>query len=259
MPVDFSGCKPESEKVIHVQGVSKKPWEVGAGTNPLQAPWALGMIPPNFLRRGLTMKIVRIFALIVLQIIGFSAPLLAATYTIDADHTTVSFKIRHILSHVQGRFNQFEGSFDYDPDKPDTWKVNAKVEAASIDTNVAPRDKHLRSADFFNVEKFPTLTFVSTGVTDVTPTSAKLNGFLTIHGVEKPVVFELEIHGVVKDPWGNTRSAFTATTTINRKDFGLTWNQALETGQLLVGEEAAITLEVEGLLQTKPAKAQAAA
>ena len=180
-----------------------------------------------------------------------TAPVFAATYKIDVDHTTVGFKIHHLLSYVQGRFNQFEGTFDYDPDKPDTWKTSVTIQAASIDTNVAPRDKHLRSADFFDVEKFSALTFVSTEVTDVTPTNAKLHGLLTLHGIEKPVVLDLEIHGVLKDPWGNVKAGFTATTKINRKDFGLTWNQALETGQFLVGEEVMITLEVEGILQEK--------
>ncbi len=195
------------------------------------------------------MKQFKCFALALLGILFLSQPVSAATYTIDVDHTTVSFKIRHILSHVQGQFRQFEGSFDYDPEKSETWKANATLQAASIDTNVEPRDKHLRSADFFDAEKYPTLSFVSTGVTDVTPTSAKLNGLLTIHGVEKPAVFDLQIHGVAKDPWGNTRASFTATTTINRKDFGLNWSKVLETGQLLVGDEVVITLEVEGLLQ----------
>ena len=106
------------------------------------------------------------------------------------------------------------------------------------------------SADFFNVEKFPTLIFKSTKVTEAALESAKLNGLLTIHGVEKPVVFGLQIHGVAKDPWGNVRAAFTATTKINRKDFGLNWNQVVEAGQLLVGEEVMITLEVEGILKS---------
>lgn len=195
------------------------------------------------------MKFIRTFTLVLVTLFSFSAPALAANYKVDTDHTTVSFKIRHLLSYVQGRFNQFDGSFVYDPENPDTWKTQMTVQAASIDTNVAPRDKHLRSADFFDVENFPTLAFTSTQVTDVTPTSAKLHGLLTLHGVEKPVVFDLVIHGVAKDPWGNVRASFTATTTINRKDFGLTWNEVVETGQLLVGEEVMITLEVEGILQ----------
>ncbi len=196
------------------------------------------------------MKKSRFFFILSLTVL-LARPAWAAHYTIDPDHTTVSFKIRHLLTAVHGRFNQFEGNFDYDPDKSDTWKASATVQAASIDTNVKPRDKHLRSKDFFDVEKYPTLTFSSTGVTDVTATTAKLNGLLKIHGVEKPVVFDLQILGVAKDPWGNVRASFSAATSINRKDFGLTWNEALETGQFLVGDEVALTLEVEGILQGK--------
>jgi polyisoprenoid-binding protein YceI len=171
----------------------------------------------------------------------------ATTYAIDHDHTTISFKIRHLFSYVRGTFNEFEGQFEYVPGQPDQWKTTAVIQAASIDTAVEKRDQHLRTKDFFDVEQFPTLTFTSTKVTDGTPTGAKLHGLLTVHGVEKPVVLDVAIHGEGKDPWGNMRSGFTATATINRKDFGLTWNQALETGQLLVGEEVEITLEVEGI------------
>jgi len=127
-------------------------------------------------------------------------------------------------------------------------KAEAVIQAASIDTNVEERDGHLRSADFFDAEKFPTLTFRSTGVTGVTPESAKLNGLLTIHGVERPVTLDLEIHGAGKDPWGNVRSGFTATVELNRKDFALGWNKVLETGQLLVGETVEVILEIEGIL-----------
>ncbi|HXV18698.1 MAG TPA: YceI family protein [Candidatus Omnitrophota bacterium] len=177
-----------------------------------------------------------------------SAPVSAATYKVDTDHSTVSFKIRHILSNTQGTFRQFEGVFDFEPGKPDTWKASGVIQAGSIDTNVPERDKHLRSADFFDVEKFPVLDFTMTKVLESTDTTAKVEGTLTLHGVEKPIVLDVEIHGVAKDPWGNTRASFTATTTINRKDFGLTWNKALEAGQLLVGEEVKITLEIEGIL-----------
>ncbi len=180
----------------------------------------------------------------------------AANYKVDTDHTSVSFKIRHLFSNVQGQFKTFEGSFDYDPAKPETWKVQGSIDTASIDTNVKERDNHLRSADFFDVQKFPKITFTSTKFTDVTSTGlpagqagAKMQGLLNLHGVEKPVVIDVEIHGVGKDPWGNVRSAFTGTLKLNRKDYGLTWNEVLETGQVLVGEEVAITLEVEGILQ----------
>jgi polyisoprenoid-binding protein YceI len=183
--------------------------------------------------------------------IGLAAPASAATYKIDKDHSSIGFKIRHLVSKVPGSFNDFEGAFVYAPDQPEQWNVNAKVNPASIDTNVEQRDKHLRSPDFFDVEKYPEMTFVSTKVTDVTKSSAKLHGDLTMHGVTKPVVLDLRIHGEGKDPWGNTRAGFTATTTINRKDFGLGWNQALETGQLLVGEDVDITLDIEGIAESQ--------
>src|SRR3989338_4022307 len=154
----------------------------------------------------------------------------AAVYKVDVDHTTVSFKVRHLFSKTQGLFNKFEGTIEYEPGKPETWKTSGMIDATSINTNVAERDKHLKSADFFDVEKYPVITFKSTAVTNATETNAKLEGFLTIHGVEQPVVLDLEIHGVGKDPWGNTRAGFTATTKINRKDFGLNQSPTLETG-----------------------------
>ena len=185
--------------------------------------------------------------LMSLMILG--QPLFAASYTIDRDHTTVSFRVRHIVTPVQGFFREFEGTFEYDPKVPGTWKTEVTAQASSIDTNVEERDKHLKSADFFDAEQFPGLTFKSTEVTDVTSTGAKLHGLLTIHGVEKLVVFDLEILGEVKDPWGNEIASFTATTKINRKDFGLNWNKALETGQLLVGDEVTLTLDIAGIRQ----------
>lgn len=195
------------------------------------------------------MKKLTTITLLGFSLLFFSANAFAANYSIDPDHSTVSFKIRHLFSKVQGQFNRFEGSFAYDPEKPETWKAEAVIQAASINTNVEKRDDHLRSADFFDVEKFPTLSFKSTGVTGVTPAGAQLNGLLTIHGVEKPVTLDLEIHGVGEDPWGNVRGGFTATAKLNRKDFGLDWNKLLEAGQALVGEEVEVTLEIEGILQ----------
>lgn len=177
----------------------------------------------------------------------FASPVSAATYTIGADHSAVTFKIRHLFSKTPGNFNQFEGTIEYEPGQPESWKTQAVIQAASIDTNVEKRDNHLRSKEFFDVEKFPTITFKSAKVTDVTDKGAKLHGDLTIHGVTKPVVLDLAIHGVGDDPWGNTRAGFTATTTIDRKEFGITWNQPV-VGGLMLGDEVEITLEVEGLL-----------
>ena len=178
-------------------------------------------------------------------------PARAATYAIDKDHTSVSFKIRHLFSKVEGMFRDFEGTIDYEPAHPEQMKVAATIQAASIDTRVEKRDTHLRSKDFFDVQQYPTIRFTSARVTDATAAGATLHGLLAIHGVERPVVLQVAMRGVGKDPWGNVRAGFTGTTTINRKDFGLAWNQTLETGQLLVGEEVEITLEVEGL-QTSP-------
>ena len=190
------------------------------------------------------------FLLLVGLVLGQAPAVWATTYAIDPDHTTVSFKIRHLFSKVEGTFDQLEGQFDYVPGHPEQWKAAATIQATSINTRVAPRDKHLRSADFFDVGKYPTIAFTSTQVTEATEMSAKLHGLLMIHGVQKPVVLDLAVHGEGKDPWGNVRSGFTATTRINRKDFGLTWNQAVETGQLLVGDDVDITLEVEGLVKS---------
>ncbi len=171
----------------------------------------------------------------------------AATYQLDPAHTTVGFRIRHLLSYVQGTFNEFDGTFEYDPEHPEASAVQATIRAGSLDTRHDKRDTHLRSADFFDAERFPVMTFTSTQVTDATPRRAMLHGLLTLHGVERPVVLEVDIHGIARDPWGNTRSGFTAKTVISRKEFGLAWNQTLETGQVLIGDEVEITIEVEGL------------
>ena len=178
-----------------------------------------------------------------------STPAWATTYTVDKDHTSVAFKVRHLFSQVMGTFDQFEGTIQYDPGRPETWQVNAVAQAASVNTKNDGRDKHLRTADFFDAEKYPALSFKSTQVTEVSGERAKLHGVLSIRGVEKPVVFDLQIHGVGKDPWGNVRAGFTATTRINRQDFGISWNKTLDTGGVLVGDEVDIILEVEGVEQ----------
>lgn len=173
----------------------------------------------------------------------------AMTYEIDRAHSTVSFKVRHLLTKVRGRFDAFKGTLEYVKGKPKSWKVNAEIEANSINTNLPDRDKHLRSADFFEVKKYPKIMFKSKKIKNVKGNRAKLHGDLTIHGVTKPVVLDMEIGGIAKDPWGNTKAAFSAVTKINRKDFGLVWNKVLETGGVLVGEEIEIELEIEADLQ----------
>jgi polyisoprenoid-binding protein YceI len=190
------------------------------------------------------------------NIVGFFALLLASattaraeSWTIDQPHTTVGFSVSHIFTRVRGRFDRFDGTIAFDPAKPEATVVRASVEAASINTNNAKRDKHLMSGDFFDVEKFPTLSFESVGgVTEMIDGRGKLAGKLTIHGVTKPVVFDVVFRGQGKDPWGNVRAGFAASLKINRKDYGLNWNEVLETGGLLVGEEVEIQIDAEGIL-----------
>ncbi|MCM2304501.1 MAG: YceI family protein [Elusimicrobia bacterium] len=177
----------------------------------------------------------------------------ADSYEIDASHSQVGFRIKHLVGKVPGRFTKFAGTVEFTPAKPEAWKVVATIDPASINTDNEKRDGHLKSADFFDVAKFPEMTFKSTKVAGVKGDSAKLHGELTMHGVTKPVVLDLELGGTTKDPWGNTRAGFTATGTINRKDFGIVWNKALDTGGLMLGDEVAISLDIEAVLKA-PAK-----
>jgi polyisoprenoid-binding protein YceI len=187
--------------------------------------------------------------------LALARPALAAHYTIDPDHTTVMFRVRHVIGTVTGTFDKLQGEFTYDKDDPKVWKTSATIDAASVNTRVAARDKHLRSGDFFDVENYPTITFVSTKVTQIKDGHAKLLGKLTILDKTLPIALDLQIGGAFKDPGGDQRAAFTATGRINRKDFGLTWNAAVETGGVLVGDDVDIELDVEGLLDApKPDK-----
>lgn len=171
----------------------------------------------------------------------------SAEYRIDPDHSAVMFRVRHLVGHVTGSFDKFSGSFVYDPKKPEVWKTSATIDAASINTKVEQRDKHLRSEDFFDAQKYPLLRFVSTQISNVKGDHAKLQGKLTILDTTKTVTFNLEIGGVQKGSDGREHAAFTATTRLNRKDFGLTWNDTIETGGVLVGDTVDVTLEIEGI------------
>ncbi len=170
----------------------------------------------------------------------------AADYEIDPAHTAVTFKVRHLLANVNGTFDKVEGTFSFVPSQPSEWKVEAKIKTDSINTRLEQRDNHLKSADFFDVVHYPEMTFKSTRVTDYHGNHAKLHGTLSLHGVQKQIVMNLEILGAEKDPWGNDLSGFSVTTMINRKDFGLLWNQFADSGKLLVGEEVQIVIDVEG-------------
>ena len=178
------------------------------------------------------------------------APVGVTTWAIDAAHSHVEFAVKHLMiSTVKGRFAEVEGTVTIDEANPANSRVEAKIAAASIDTREPQRDGHLRSADFFDAENHPYLTFVSTRVEPKSDEEFVVYGDLTIRGVTQPVALEAEYQGRNKSPFGTTVAGFSAKTRINRKDFGLNWNDALETGGVLVGDEVKINLEVEVVQQ----------
>jgi polyisoprenoid-binding protein YceI len=169
------------------------------------------------------------------------------TWTIDPTHSTAEFSVRHLaISKVRGSFTKFSGTIVTPAGGHVPTKVSAQIEVASISTAVEDRDNHLRSPDFFHAEQHPYITFESTAVHQHDD-EIEIEGDLTIHGVTKKVMLETDFEGEGKDPWGNERIAFAATTKINRKDFGMTWSQTLETGGLLVGEDIKIDITIEAV------------
>lgn len=170
-----------------------------------------------------------------------------ATWNLDPVHSVAEFKVKHMMiTNVKGQFTGVSGVLTLDPVNLANSHVEATIEASSINTREPQRDAHLKSADFFDVEKFPTLTFKSTSVKRTGDDELAVTGDLTIHGVTREVVFTVEGPSAPgKDPWGNTRIGLSAVTKLNRKDFGLTWNAALETGGILVGDQITITLDAQ--------------
>jgi polyisoprenoid-binding protein YceI len=166
----------------------------------------------------------------------------AETYTIDEAHSSVAFTIRHMVGRVTGNFDKFSGTFDYVPGNPKKWKAEATIDAASINTRNTKRDDHLRNPDFFEVQKYPTITFKSTDVVEAKENSAKLNGFLTMHGVTKPVTLNLEFGGVQKNPHGAGQIAgVVATTKVKRSDFGVG-----KPADAMLGDDVDIVINLEG-------------
>jgi polyisoprenoid-binding protein YceI len=187
-----------------------------------------------------------------------SLPAAAATSTwqIDPNHSAAQFAVRHLaISTVRGAFTKVNGTVQFDDKDISKSSVEVTIDAASVDTRVADRDKELRSDHFFDVEKYPTLTFKSTKVEQETPGKLKVTGDLTIHGVTKQVVLEVEgPTAPVKDPWGNQRAAANASTKVNRQDFGVKWNAKMDNGGWVVGDDVDITIDVE-MVQKGAAKA----
>ncbi|KFA92400.1 YceI family protein [Archangium violaceum] len=171
-----------------------------------------------------------------------------ATWNIDTTHSGIHFSVRHmVISKVRGSFRKFSGSVSLDEQDPTASSVSVRIDTASIDTGVQQRDDHLRSPDFFDAEKFPVISFESTKVEKSPDSGLRVTGKLTIRDITREVVLEAEQLGVGKDPWGNIKAAFEAKTSIDRRDFGLKWNQALETGGVLVGEKIEIALEIQAV------------
>lgn len=167
------------------------------------------------------------------------------TFAIDKTHSEAAFQVRHLISKVRGRFADFVGEIAFDAAQPTASSVNFTIQAASIDTNTPDRDAHLRSGDFFDVDQHPTITFRSTNIVERGEGAFVVSGDLTMRGVTKRIDVPVSYLGLAKDPWGNEKIAFEGELALNRKDYGLNWNAALETGGFLVGDEVKVSLSIQ--------------
>lgn len=173
---------------------------------------------------------------------------ITGTYKIDPSHSRIGFVARHaMVAKVRGSFNEFDGTGYFDAENPSRSHFQLTIKAASIDTRNAERDAHLRSNDFFSMDEYPEITFASTKVEPLSASSYRVTGDLTLKGVTKPITFDLEYTGNVVDPWGNTRIGFEGSTTVNRKDWGVNWNVALEAGGVLVSENVTLEFEISAV------------
>ena len=173
-------------------------------------------------------------------------------WTIDATHTKIGFKVKHLMiSNVTGTFRVFEGEVSTSGNDFSTSVISFSINSASVDTEMTDRDAHLKSGDFFDAETYPKITFTGSGLKDLGDDLYELKGDLTIKGITHPVTLSVEHGGVMSDPWGNVKAGFSLTGKINRKEWGLTWNSALETGGVLVGEEVKINCDIELLKVVK--------
>jgi len=190
--------------------------------------------------------------------IALATPVQAGeTYSFDRAHTNVGFQVRHIYTNVSGKFTDFAGTIQVDRAKPESSTVEFTIQAASIDTSEQRRDQHLRSADFFDVANHPTITFKSTSIKANGKDSWLVTGDFTMHGVTKSIVLPVTLLGEGKDPMGNEKMGLETGLTLNRKDYGLNWNRALETGGVLVGEEVKVQIAIEANKAKPPQPAPA--
>ncbi len=168
------------------------------------------------------------------------------TWAVDASHSSIDFSVKHMMiAKVKGSFESFEATIEADPADLTTANIEFKIDLTSINTKNEDRDNHLRSADFFDVENHPLMTFKSTSIVKTDDGEYDVTGDLTIRGTTKPETFKVVFEGAGKDPWGNEKAGFSATGSLNRSDFGLVWNAALETGGVLVGDQVKISIEIE--------------
>jgi polyisoprenoid-binding protein YceI len=181
----------------------------------------------------------------VLAAVAAATPTFAAdTYQFDKAHTTVGFQVRHIVTNVGGRFQDFAGTIQVDRAKPETSSVEFTIQAASIDTNEPKRDEHLKSPDFFDVASHPTISFKSTSVKPAGKDTYEVTGNLTMRGVTKQVTLPVTFLGEAKDPWGSEKIGFELSTVLNRKDYGINWNKVLDTGGVLVADDVRVQIAV---------------
>lgn len=168
------------------------------------------------------------------------------SWKIDSSHSQITFSVRHMMiANVHGRFETFAGTVDFNEQHPEHSSVSVEIDVLSINTREPQRDEHLRSPDFLNAAEFPRLTFQSTRVEKLDENHGRIYGDLTIRGISRPVTLDVEYAGTAKSPWGTTSAGFSASTRLNRKDWGLTWNVALETGGILVGDTINVNIELE--------------
>ena len=191
-------------------------------------------------------KVTMITALVL--VLGFGTAAAQEIYTIDPNHSNVAFKVRHLVSKVGGEFTEFDGTITADFSNLDVSGVQFSIQAASLDTRNKDRDSHLRSVDFFDVEKFPEITFTSTKVTKIDNDSFAVAGTLTMHGVSKPITLTVDYLGEMT-AMGGTRAGYELSTTLDRKDFGVSWNRALDTGGFILGDDVEVMINLEVIKQ----------
>lgn len=203
------------------------------------------------------MKASALLSLTLALTVSATAAFSQDVYKVDTNHSDVSFRVRHFVSKVSGRFDDFSGTITANPADPAASSVEFTIKAASINTANANRDKHLRSADFFDAEKHPEITFKSTKITPVDADTFNVTGIFTMHGTAKEMTIPVEFGGTVTDSRGTQKAGFSLTAKLNRKDYGIIWNQTLDTGTMVLGDDVEISVNIEAN-KAKPA-AEAAA